>query len=89
MTAVHAKGVAALLQGGRVLVAGTTQAGDVYSPDTGTWTATGPLVDPNLQGSAAALLPNGQVLDAGGYSVVCGVENCDYPPSAGAELYTP
>jgi hypothetical protein len=89
MTAVHAHGVAALLQDGRVLVAGATQAGDVYSPATGTWTASGPLVDPNLQGSAAALLPNGQVLYAGGYRVACGVKNCDYEPSANAELYTP
>jgi hypothetical protein len=69
-----------------VLVAGATQAGDVYSPATRTWTATGPLVYPNRLGSAAALLPNGQVLYAGGYRIVSGVKNCDYPPSADTEL---
>jgi hypothetical protein len=35
------------------------------------------------------LLPNGQVLYAGGYRIVCGVKSCDYPPSADAELFTP
>jgi hypothetical protein len=78
---------------GTVLVAGGAGVGSIgwprdaelYNPST--WTATGLLVHPNQQGSAAALLPNGQVLYAGGYSVVCGVKNCDYPPTA--ELYTP
>jgi hypothetical protein len=89
MTAVHKFGAAVLLQDGRVLVAGATQAGDVYSPAAGTWTATDPLVYPNRLGSAAALLPNGQVLSAGGHRMVCGVKNCDFEPSANAELYTP
>jgi hypothetical protein len=80
-------GAAALLQDGRVLVAGGG-GGDVYSPATGTWTATGPQVFPYAS-AAAALLPNGQVLFAGGRRVVyCGQYACD-EPVADAELFTP
>jgi hypothetical protein len=81
---------ATLLGNGRVLLAGGGNpsglaSAEPYDPNSRSWSATGrmtagPLVDPNMQGSAAALLPNGQVPDAGGYSVVCGVENCDYRP---------
>jgi hypothetical protein len=90
MTSVHARSLAVLLRTGGVLVAGgaNAQAGDVYSPGTGTWTATGPLVDPYLQDSAAALLPNGQVLYAGGSRTACGYD-CYYEVYANAELYTP
>jgi hypothetical protein len=64
-------GTAALLQDGRVLVA-SSGTGDVYSPATGTWTPTGPMVFPYAS-AAAALLPNGQVLYAGGGKVkYCG-----------------
>jgi NAD(P)H-hydrate repair Nnr-like enzyme with NAD(P)H-hydrate dehydratase domain len=80
-------GTAALLQDGRVLVA-SGGTGDVYSPATGTWTATGPMVFPYAS-AAAALLPNGQVLYAGGGKVkYCGQYSCD-EPVADAELYTP
>src|SRR5262249_16941633 len=86
----HPDGAAALLQDGRVLVAGYGNEGDVYSPATGTWTATGPMVAPGgLSGSAAALLPNGQVLYAGGDSFSSGGQDCFDVPSASAELYTP
>jgi hypothetical protein len=90
MTSVHARGVAVLLRTGGVLVAGGANAptGDVYSPGTGTWTVTGPLVDPYLQDSAAALLPDGQVLYAGGSRTACGYY-CYYEVYADAELYTP
>jgi hypothetical protein len=80
-------GAAVLLQDGRVLVAGGG-TGDVYSPATGTWTATGPMVYPYAS-AAAALLPNGQVLYVGGRKVkYCGQYSCD-EPLADAELYTP
>ena len=70
-----------------MLVAGGG-TGDVYSPATGTWTATGPMVYPYAS-AGAALLPNGQVLYAGGRKVkYCGQYSCD-EPLADAELYTP
>jgi hypothetical protein len=52
-------------------------------------TATGPMVYAGLSGRAAAVLPSGQVLYAGGERFSCGVEQCFYEPSAGAELYAP
>jgi hypothetical protein len=71
-----------------VLVAGYS-TGDVYSPATGTWTATGPMVDPGLYASAAALLPNGQVLYVGGRSdYYCGQYLCSQDTTH-AELLTP
>jgi Galactose oxidase, central domain/Kelch motif len=80
-------GTAALLQDGHVLVA-SSGTGDVYSPATGTWTETGPMVYPYAS-AAAALLPNGQVLYAGGGKVkYCGQYSCS-EPVADAELYTP
>jgi hypothetical protein len=80
-------GTAALLQDGRVLVA-SSGTGDVYSPATETWTPTGPMVYPYAS-AAAALLPNGQVLYAGGSKVkYCGPYSCD-EPLADAELFTP
>jgi WD40 repeat protein len=80
-------GTATLLPDGRVLVA-CCDAADVYSPATGTWTPTGPMVFPYAS-AAAALLPNGQVLYAGGGKVkYCGQYSCS-EPIADAELYTP
>jgi hypothetical protein len=80
-------GTAALLQDGRVLVA-CCDAADIYSPATGTWTPTGPMVYPYAS-AAAAVLPNGQVLYAGGGKVkYCGQYSCS-EPIADAELYTP
>jgi hypothetical protein len=88
MSALHPGDAAVLLQDGRVLVAGYSNEGDVFSPATATWTATGPMVNPGLSGSAGALLPNGQVLFAGGERLYC-VKGCFNEPSASAELYTP
>jgi hypothetical protein len=88
MTDFHPLGSAALLQDGRVLVAGYSTA-DVYSPATGTWTATGDMVDPGLYDAATAPLPNGQVLFAGGRrDAFCGQYQCA-EDTADAELFTP
>jgi N-acetylneuraminic acid mutarotase len=85
MTAAHG-GPPVVLQDGRVLVAGGG-TGDVYSLGAGTWTATGPMVFPYAS-AAGALLPNGQVLYAGGIRSECQkFGGCE--PLADAELYTP
>ena len=64
-----------LLPSGEVLVAGgiscdvgcsTVADAALYDPSTGLWTPTGSLVTAQ-QGHVAVLLPNGQVLVAGGY----------------------
>jgi hypothetical protein len=80
-----------LLSDGRVLVAGDTYAGDVYAPATGTWTSTGYQVLTDLQESAAALLPNGTVLLAGGANNTCDPtgDYCGYLATDAAQIYTP
>lgn len=85
---------ATLLSNGKVLVAGGEFIGccpssgqyasaELYDPDTGTWAATGSMTVAR-RGHTATLLPNGQVLVAGGYSCSNG---CTYLSSA--ELYDP
>ena len=71
---------ATVLQDGRVLVAGVNGA-QLYDPDSGTWTATGKMTIPRGY-TAAALLPDGRVLVAGGF--VIGDRQSDV-----AELYDP
>jgi hypothetical protein len=89
MTDYHGPG-AVLLRDGRVLLAGSGDAGDVYSPSTGTWTATGPRVHALVGGAALALLPNGQILSVGGERLAnCSPKGCGSEPVASAELYTP
>jgi N-acetylneuraminic acid mutarotase len=68
------KHTATLLQNGQVLVAGGARGGnnlasrtELYDPASGTWSLTDPLLNPNNRKShTATLLPNGQVLVAGG-----------------------
>jgi N-acetylneuraminic acid mutarotase len=82
---------ATLLQNGQVLVAGGTQSepggnqalasAELFNPATGTWTVTGSM---NVARAVmATLLPNGQVLVAGG------VDNNTGQVLSSAELYDP
>jgi hypothetical protein len=81
---------ATLLGDGRVLVAGGTSTAlypnplssvELYDPSTGLWTAGSELQTARLTHSAT-LLPDGQVLVAGGL-------DADISPLASAELYDP
>jgi hypothetical protein len=77
---------ATLLGNGRVLL-----AGGAAPTGFSTWTATGPMVYPYAAAAAAAaaVLPNGQVLYAGGFKVrYCGPYSCN-DPIPDAELFTP
>ena len=82
------------VRGERVEVGYDAQRGPnlVETPKaTGTWTATGPMVDPYLQYAGAALLPNGNVLYAGGSKTtfICPRDYCPQIAYAAAELYAP
>jgi hypothetical protein len=80
---------ATLLNNGTVLLAGgdgqtnpnsvPMTSAELYDPTAGTFSVTGSLVNPRAT-QGAALLPNGDVLLAGGY---------DLPVKAPAELYEP
>ncbi len=56
---------------------------EIYSPKTGTWTTVSPVPAP-LTGGGAALLPDGDVLVAGGV-----VDSSVSAPPTRTELYTP
>jgi N-acetylneuraminic acid mutarotase len=82
---------ATLLQNGQVLIAGgvidtptdsvyAIASAELYNPTTGTWTTTGSL-NHERYNFTATLLPNGQVLIAGGE------DNVNYTSTA--ELYNP
>jgi WD40 repeat protein len=85
---------ATLLPDGQVLVAGGTSAAgtfalssaELYNPATGTWSVTGSMHQGrsglNSAGASATLLPDGQVLIAGG-------EDANFNPLSSAELYDP
>ena len=84
---------ATLLPNGQVLVAGGSGGGsnalasaELYNPATGTWSVTGSMRKGrsglNGAGASATLLPDGQVLIAGG-------EDAKFNPLASAELYNP
>jgi Galactose oxidase, central domain len=72
MTYARSNHVAVVLQDGRVLVAGGTdasgaasQTAELFDPAANSWSAAGPLMAPR-SGATATLLPSGQVLIAGG-----------------------
>jgi hypothetical protein len=71
---------ATLLRDGTVLVTGIDGA-ELYDPDSGTWIATGKMINPRY-GHVTILLPDGNVLVAGGYAP--GDQATD-----SAELYDP
>ena len=84
---------ATLLQNGQVLVMGGAElanqtvilsSAELYNPATGTWTATGSMSTAR-SGHTATLLPNGQVLAAGGEACV----SASCPVLSSAELYNP
>ncbi len=85
---------ATLLGTGEVLVAGgmtglysspgSTTSAMLYDPATSAWTVTGPMSG-DRENQTANLLPNGQMLVAGGVSF----RNHVATPLASAELYTP
>jgi hypothetical protein len=80
-----------LLASGQALVAGGASGGwgvcndltsaELYDSSTGTWFLTGSLTVPRIQ-HTATILPNGQVLAAGGH-------DCEGNILSSAELYTP
>ena len=94
-TACRGGSTTTLLPTGNVLLAGgfvglfqnvaTTASAQLYHPATNTWTSTGPMTTPR-EDQTATLLPDGQVLIAGG-------TNFQHPHApiflASAELYTP
>ncbi|PWT80255.1 MAG: hypothetical protein C5B58_12070 [Acidobacteria bacterium] len=77
---------AVTLQDGRVLYGGGTKTAEVCDPATGVFTPTGSMSSDRAFASAT-LLPNGQVLVAGGYT---NLYPC-YPPCAvnSADFYDP
>ena len=78
------------MQDGRVLVAGSGDVGNVYSPATGTWTPTGMRAYPLVGGAVLALLPGGRLLSVGGERLAnCSPKGCGSEPVANAEVYTP
>jgi hypothetical protein len=80
---------ATLLPDGRVLVAGgavDASYAELYDPRTGSWTATGPMVQGNGDQLTATLLPDGTVLVTGGTgAIVPGID----PALPTANLYDP
>ena len=90
-------GTTTLLADGRVLVAGGSGTGvrhdpasrgaEVYDPSTGQWTETGRMTTAHRSGHTATLLPNGEVLVAGG-SAYQKPGRVPFPQDR-AELYDP
>lgn len=97
LTAIFGRGghTATLLPNGKVLVVGgfavpisshySENSAELYDPITGTWTTTGSLATARAY-HTATLLPNGQVLVAGGENILY---NNGEETLASAELYDP
>jgi hypothetical protein len=91
MTTARNGATATLLANGQVLVAGgaddisntAVASAELYNPATGAFSATGSMNTSRFDGQTATLLPNGQVLVAGGVSAGYG------DPVPSAELYNP
>jgi N-acetylneuraminic acid mutarotase len=95
MTVARAGQTATLLPNGQVLVAGGfnepvpgassyLSSAELYNPATGKWTVTGSMSTPR-ESQTATLLPDGQVLVAGGEATVNGAVTV----FSSAELYNP
>jgi hypothetical protein len=83
MTTPRQNQTAIVLDNGQVLVIGGTSTGpgaELYNPATGKWAATGNPPSA-LPGATATLLPDGQVLVAGGAA--------GFTATSSAELYNP
>ena len=93
MTTSRGGPTATLLSNGEVLLAGgcvdarctyvALASAELYNPATGTFSATGSMNATRFDGQTATLLPNGQVLVAGGYGTNYVV------PVPDAEVYDP
>ena len=90
MVEARSSHAAALLPDGKVLVTGgatgnyvydAVASAELYDPSSGTWAATGNMIDGRIS-HTATLLPHGTVLVAGG-------AKGNYDALASAELYDP
>jgi hypothetical protein len=97
MTVARSGHTATLLPNGKVLIAGGAEAdgmgfgfpsAELYDPTVGTFTAIGSATAARL-GHTATLLPDGNVLIAGGVGYCCGDESATVGAFAGAQLYDP
>jgi len=85
---------ATLLPDGRVLVAGGTSSlgplasAELYDPGSGTWTATGSMIEARY-GHTATLLSDGKVLVAAGAAIFTDGDVSGPDPLASAEVFNP